>query len=73
MKNITTIGLDMAKRVFQVHGMDHEGQAVLRKKLRRGQVLNFLRPYRHVWLEWKRVVVRSTGPESSAPKTTRCD
>jgi transposase len=41
MKNITTIGLDLAKRVFQVHGMDHEGRAVLCKKLRRGQVLKF--------------------------------
>ena len=32
MHNITTIGLDVAKRVFQVHGIDHEGQGVLRKK-----------------------------------------
>ena len=32
MHNITTIGLDLAKRVFQVHGINHEGQAVLRKK-----------------------------------------
>ncbi len=31
MPNITTIGLDLAKHVFQVHGMDHEGRAVLRK------------------------------------------
>ncbi len=41
MQNITTIGLDLAKHVFQVHGMDHEGRAMLRKKLRRGQVLKF--------------------------------
>jgi transposase len=41
MKNITTIGLDLAKRVFQVHGTDHDGRAVLCKKLRRGQVLKF--------------------------------
>ena len=33
MQHITTIGLDLAKSVFQVHGIDHEGQAVLRKKL----------------------------------------
>lgn len=38
---ITTIGLDIAKSVFQVHGIDRRGQPVLRKKLRRGQVLNF--------------------------------
>ena len=41
MLHITTIGLDLAKNVFQVHGMDHEGGAVLRKKVRRGQVLKF--------------------------------
>jgi transposase len=40
-QHITTIGLDLAKSVFQVHGIDHEGQAVLRKKLRRGQMLKF--------------------------------
>jgi transposase len=38
---ITTIGLDIAKRVFQVHGADHTGQAVLRRKLQRGEVLAF--------------------------------
>ena len=38
---ITTIGLDLAKTVFQVHGADGEGRAVLRKRLRRGQVLEF--------------------------------
>ena len=41
MQNLTTIGLDLAKRVFQVHGLDHEGRARLCKKLRRGQVLKF--------------------------------
>jgi len=41
MGEITTIGLDVAKHVFQVHGVDAEGAAVLRKQLRRGQVLIF--------------------------------
>ena len=41
MPHLTTIGLDVAKHVFQVHGMDPEGGAVLRKKVRRGQVLKF--------------------------------
>jgi transposase len=40
-QNITTIGLDLSKNVFQVHGMDDDGEAVLRKKLRRSQVLKF--------------------------------
>src|SRR5262245_41966795 len=41
MSEITTIGLDLAKHVFQVHGIDAEGARVLRKRLRRGQVLAF--------------------------------
>jgi hypothetical protein len=38
---VTTIGLDLAKHVFQVHGVDAEGATVLRKQLRRAQVLAF--------------------------------
>ena len=41
MSEITTIGLDIAKHVFQVHGIDAQGTTVLRKRLRRGQVLAF--------------------------------
>jgi transposase len=38
---ITTIGLDLAKRVFQVHAVDAAGAVVIRKALRRAQVLGF--------------------------------
>jgi transposase len=38
---IITIGLDLAKNVFQVHGVDERGAAVLRKQLRRDQVVPF--------------------------------
>jgi transposase len=41
MTKVTTIGLDLAKTVFQVHGADQSGRPVVRKKLRRGQVLGF--------------------------------
>ena len=41
MNEITTIGLDLAKHVFQVHGIDATGATVLRKQLRRAQVLAF--------------------------------
>ncbi len=41
MTEITTVGLDLAKTVFQVHGADQDGRPVVRKKLRRGQVLGF--------------------------------
>jgi transposase len=38
---ITTIGLDLAKNVFQVHGIDTAGEVVVRRALRRGQMLAF--------------------------------
>jgi len=44
MSEVTTIGLDLAKHVFQVHGVDAAGECVLRKQLRRGQVVAFFAP-----------------------------
>jgi len=41
MSEITTVGLDLAKHVFQVHGVDASGTPVLRKRLRRSEVLAF--------------------------------
>jgi len=38
---ITTIGIDLAKEVFQVHGVDAQGKAVLRKQLRRSEMVRF--------------------------------
>jgi transposase len=39
--SVITIGLDIAKQFFQVHGVDANGRVSLRKKLRRGQVAPF--------------------------------
>jgi transposase len=41
MKQITTIGLDLAKKVFQIHAVDASGAVVLQRVLRRGKVLEF--------------------------------
>src|SRR3977135_262474 len=41
MQAITTIGLDIAKSVFQVHGVDAAGQAIIRRQLKRRYVLAF--------------------------------
>jgi hypothetical protein len=35
MQTVTTIGLDIAKSVFQVHGIDAQGEVVIRRQLRR--------------------------------------
>jgi transposase len=41
VETIVRIGLDTSKNVFQLHGVDETEQPVLRRKLRRGQVLAF--------------------------------
>ena len=44
---ITTIGLDIAKNVFQVHGIDAAEKVVVRKQLRHGQILGFFEALPH--------------------------
>ena len=44
MNEVITIGVDLAKNVFQVHGVDAEGAVVFRRQLRRGRVLP--------WVTW---------------------
>ena len=41
MQTTTTIGLDIAKSVFQVHGVDADGQVIIRRQLKRRTVLTF--------------------------------
>ena len=48
MQTMTTIGLDIAKSVFQVHGVDAGGQVIVRRQLKRRYVLTFSRSCRHV-------------------------
>jgi transposase len=38
---VTTIGLDLAKHIFQIHGIDAQGRIVLRRRLRRAELLAF--------------------------------
>jgi transposase len=45
MKEAITIGVDLAKSVFQVHGVDAAGTVVVRRQLRRGQVLPFFKKH----------------------------
>jgi transposase len=41
MQEVSTIGLDIAKSVFQVHGVDADGNVVLRRRLSRSKVVAF--------------------------------
>lgn len=69
---ITTIGIDLAKSVFQVHGVDDAGQVIVRKKLRRGEVLTFSLPRRHALSEWKPALRRTTGLGRSRRSAIKC-
>jgi len=42
MSEVTIIGVDLAKRVFQLHGAHNDGSVAFRKKLSRGQFLTFV-------------------------------
>jgi transposase len=42
MNEVTIVGAELAKRVFQLHGVRSDGSVVFRKKLSRGQVITFL-------------------------------
>ena len=41
MSELATVGIDLAKSVFQIHGVDETGRDVVRRQLRRGQLLAF--------------------------------
>ncbi|AKV98835.1 transposase [Marinobacter sp. CP1] len=41
MMNVTTIGIDLAKTVFSIHGTNQDGKAVVRKRLNRPKLLAF--------------------------------
>ena len=70
MREVATIGLDLAKKVFQVHGVDAAAMVVVRRSLRRRQVLAFFAklPPCLVGIEacatahyWGREIIRACG------------
>jgi transposase len=61
---VTTIGLDIAKNVFQVHGIDADERVVVRKQLRRSQVIAFFAALTPCLSEWRRVPPRIIGRAS---------
>ncbi len=48
-----TVGLDLAKHVFQVHAVDETGKAIIRKKLRRSEVLEFFQSLSPCLIAWR--------------------
>ena len=71
---ITTVGLDIAKRVFQLHGVDAAGKAVLRRKLQRSEVLAFFRALPPcIWSALRLATRRIIGRVRSGSWGMRCD
>ena len=73
MQTVTTIGLDIAKSVFQVHGVDAAGQVVIRRQLKRRVRPGVLpETASHVWLASRLAPHRTIGRASSRHSATRC-
>ena len=73
MQTVTTIGLDIAKSVFQVHGVDAAGQVVIRRQLKRDMCWRFSRNCRSVSSASKRAPHPIIGRASSRQSATACD
>jgi transposase len=69
---ITTIGIDLAKSVFAVSCADDHGKVVLRKTLRRAQVLQFLRQKPCSLVGMEASAARIIGRVRSARSGIRC-
>jgi transposase len=73
MQTVTTIGLDIAKSVFQVHGIDAEGKVLIRRKLKRRYVLAFFQKLQPCLVELKALghTVRLMPPAYVKPYVRR--
>ena len=66
---ITTIGLDLAKQVFQVHGVDEAGHVVVQRRLRRAQVITYFAALPACWSAWKLRHRALLGPRAALAGT----
>ncbi len=64
MGEITTVGLDLAKKAFQIHGVDERGTEVVIKRLQRSQVIGIFASLRPCLIGMKARGLRITGPAS---------
>ena len=71
MEQATIIGIDLAKRAFQLHGAAADGSVAFRKKLPRERVLLFLAAQPRLWSPWRLAAARITGVARSQRSATR--
>src|SRR6185437_5616997 len=55
MENVSIVGLDLAKNVFQAHGARSDGTVVFREKISRAKLITFFASIPNAWLPWKPV------------------
>jgi hypothetical protein len=60
---VTTVGLDLAKNIFQVHGIDNDGEVIFNRALRRAQN-HSLNDLSHAWSALRRVERATIGRAS---------
>ena len=72
MQTIKTIGLDIAKSVFQVHGVDADGGVVVRRQLKRRYVLAFFEKPAPCLIGRRPVPQRTIGHASFRPLAIPC-
>lgn len=72
MTEVTIIGVDLAKQVFQAHGAAADGSVVFRRKLSRGQFLSFLAGHPRCVVAMELVRPRTTGAARSSGLGMRC-
>ena len=72
MQTITTIGFDIAKSVFQVHGVDAVGQVIVRRQLKRRQVIEFFQKLPPCLVGIEACAYLIIGRASSKPLVTGC-
>ena len=72
MQAVTTIGLDIAKSVFQIHGVDAAGNVIVRRQLKRRYVCHSFRGCRRASSASKPALRRIIGRASSKRWGIRC-
>ena len=72
MEQVTIIGIDLAKRVFQVHGAASDGKVAFRKKVSRAHLLSFLAKAMAMF-DHESALLEEEGTVLTGPRSSRLD
>jgi hypothetical protein len=73
MQTVTTIGLDIAKSAFQVHGVDAGGQVAIRRQLSGSLFWHSFRSCHHVWRVLRPAPRLTIGRANFSQSVISCD